>query len=76
MLEKAGKVIIGLDYLENLNFKESKMKNEYISKNGFDLCVNCKKETSYKTETPVEYRVNYIEGAGQLCEECGRKYEN
>lgn len=50
--------------------KESDMNNEFISKKGYDLCVNCKKETPYKTEVPVEYRDNYIEGAGQLCKDC------
>lgn len=49
------------------------MNTEYISKDGKDLCVSCKTETQYKTETPIVYRKNYVEGAGQLCDSCFEK---
>lgn len=39
-----------------------------------DRCVLCWGETEYSKNTPVEDRQFYIEGAGQLCEECYRKY--
>ena len=35
-----------------------------------ELCVTCKKETKYDREEHIDYRVGYIEGAGQLCLDC------
>ena len=35
-----------------------------------ELCVTCKKETKYDREEHIDYRVGYIEGAGQLCLNC------
>ncbi len=41
-----------------------------------DLCVLCGKETQYPKSLPVDMRENYIEGAGQLCNQCGVKTDN
>ena len=38
-----------------------------------ELCVRCGKETAYGINTPIEMRRWYVEGAGQLCEECWNK---
>jgi len=38
-----------------------------------DHCVSCGAETSYNSETHVDLRVGYIEGAGQLCNKCYTK---
>ncbi len=38
-----------------------------------DRCVLCWKETEYTKDTPIEERQFYIEGSGQLCEECYRE---
>lgn len=35
-----------------------------------EYCVFCKKETRYKRCDPIERRKCYVEGAGQLCDEC------
>ena len=35
-----------------------------------DKCVNCKKETLYSEKTHVDFRLGYVEGAGQLCLDC------
>lgn len=35
-----------------------------------DLCIMCGKETAYDFETHIDFRVGYIEGAGQLCQSC------
>ncbi len=35
-----------------------------------ELCVNCGKETQYKQSDHIDYRMGYIEGAGQLCSRC------
>lgn len=35
-----------------------------------ELCVRCGKETEHDINTPVTVRRYFIEGSGQLCEEC------
>lgn len=35
-----------------------------------EICIICRLPTEYDTETPIEMRKNYIEGAGQLCRNC------
>ena len=37
-----------------------------------DKCVVCKKETPYLTSANIDERLNYVEGAGQLCSVCWR----
>ena len=32
-----------------------------------DKCVTCDVETKYSRHDHIEYRIGYIEGAGQLC---------
>ena len=38
-----------------------------------EICISCGAETSYKKDDNVTYRQDYIEGAGQLCLDCGRR---
>lgn len=45
----------------------------FVSENGKDLCISCEGETKYSHDTSIEYRDYYIEGAGQLCEDCHNK---
>jgi len=35
-----------------------------------DKCINCKCETLYDKETHIDFRLGYVEGAGQLCLDC------
>ena len=35
-----------------------------------EKCIRCGRETEYETSTPVTVRRWYIEGSGQLCEQC------
>ncbi len=35
-----------------------------------DKCVSCKVDTTYDREEHIDFRIGYIEGAGQLCLEC------
>lgn len=35
--------------------------------NGFDKCVMCGKVSPYKTTTPIDLRIGYVEGGGQGC---------
>ena len=46
----------------------------FEEENEIEICVSCGKETKYKKGDDVTHRHNYIEGAGQLCLECGQKY--
>jgi len=38
-----------------------------------DKCVVCGKETEYVKNMHTDYRNNYVDGAGQLCEKCANK---
>ena len=35
-----------------------------------DKCVCCDIDTLYEKETHIDFRIGYIEGAGQLCLDC------
>lgn len=35
-----------------------------------EICIRCGKETEYDVSTPITIRRFFIEGSGQLCEEC------
>ena len=35
-----------------------------------DKCVNCKRESLYSKDAHIEFRLGYIQGAGQLCLDC------
>lgn len=35
-----------------------------------ELCIRCGKETEYDINYPVDFRLYYIEGSGQLCSDC------
>ena len=45
----------------------------FEEENEIEICVSCGKETKYKKGDNVTYRQDYIEGAGQLCLDCGRR---
>ena len=38
-----------------------------------DSCVMCGEPTEYSRSTPINLRLYYIEGAGQLCMVCHEK---
>jgi hypothetical protein len=57
------------------------MENEVIPQKPLneaerEKCVSCGSETPYTINTPIDMRKNYIEGAGQLCDECYEKTYN
>ena len=35
-----------------------------------ELCIRCNKLTPYHPNTPITLRRYYVEGSGQLCEQC------
>lgn len=38
-----------------------------------EKCIRCGKETEFDIHTPVDRRKNYVDGSGQLCEDCWKK---
>jgi|SRR3989338_4383154 len=62
------------DFLENRELiwdEESKPPvPQFVSEDGYDLCVRCQAKTSYETEIHVDYRIGYVEGIGQHCDMC------
>lgn len=50
--------------------EQSSPNPDFISPDGFDLCVECLTVTPYKTEVPIDTRLYYVEGMGQHCAEC------
>tara|TARA_R110002020_G_scaffold147195_10_gene322447 strand:+ start:607 stop:786 length:180 start_codon:yes stop_codon:yes gene_type:complete len=47
-----------------------------VSENGKDLCISCGEESDYSYYTHIDYRIGYIEGAGQLCKKCYANMDN
>ena len=35
-----------------------------------DKCVSCERDTLYDQHHHVDFRIGYVEGAGQLCLDC------
>lgn len=50
-------------------FKPTKFPKYDISDYN-DICVFCRNETNQKIKTPVDYRINYVIGVGQFCNNC------
>ena len=44
-----------------------------MSENEMEKCVLCGKATDIPYAAPIDQRPFYIEGAGQLCEECYKR---
>ena len=38
-------------------------------------CVVCGVQTNEPKDKHIDFRYNYVEGAGQLCSKCAEKYE-
>ncbi len=38
-----------------------------------DKCILCGSDSGIPLNTPIENRINYISGCGQLCESCSNK---
>jgi|TARA_B110000263_G_C15175908_1_gene449188 hypothetical protein len=41
-----------------------------------DLCVICEKKSIHDKEEHIDFRLGYVEGAGQLCLDCYGKVYN
>lgn len=38
-----------------------------------ELCIRCGRPTPYDIHTPINLRHYYIDGSGQLCEDCWKR---
>jgi len=56
------------------------LKNEHnddfnVINNEFEKCIMCDTVTNVPANLHIDYRHNYIDGAGQLCFECYSKID-
>lgn len=54
-----------ITHLENGDFK--------VEKN--ETCIICNEETDVPMSLHVDFRTNYVDGAGQLCRTCANRIE-
>ena len=47
-----------------------KPKDSHTKPDSVDCCILCGRKTGYTRETPVDKRIGYVEGAGQLYRDC------
>jgi hypothetical protein len=58
-----------MNKIEKLSNKDFKVASE------MDECIVCGVDTNEPKDKHIDYRYNYVEGAGQLCSKCAEKYE-
>ena len=58
------------DYLSGTDHLSCALQQEQNQKNPIEKCVICGVDTQYRFRTPIDFRYNYVEGAGQLCSKC------
>ena len=58
------------DYLVGVDHLSCALEKEQNQKNPIEKCVICGVDTQYRFRTPIDFRYNYVEGAGQLCSKC------
>ena len=63
------------DYLVGVDHLSCALQQEQNQKNPIEKCVICGAETAYRFNDHIDYRFNYVEGAGQLCVKCGGSKE-
>ena len=63
------------DYLVGVDHLSCALQQEQNQKNPIEKCIICGVDTQYRFRTPIDFRYNYVEGAGQLCTKCGNKEE-
>lgn len=54
-----------IEKLQNGDFKVIEMEE----------CIVCGVETNEPKDKHIDFRYNYVEGSGQLCNKCAKKYE-
>jgi len=60
---------IEYDYLSGTDHLSCALESEFKN-NPIEKCVICGEPTQYRFNDHIDYRFNYVEGAGQLCSKC------
>jgi len=55
---------------------KNKHNDDFTVESSYETCVVCDKQTNVPVDLHVDYRNYYIDGAGQLCEECFFRLDN
>ena len=59
-----------------MNNKIEKLTNgDFKVVSEMDECIVCGVDTNEPKDKHIDYRYNYVEGAGQHCSKCAEKYE-
>ena len=59
-----------------MNNKITKLPNgDFKVEYEMEECIICGVETNEPKDKHIDFRYNYVEGAGQLCSKCAEKYE-
>ena len=59
-----------------MNNKIEKLpKDDFKVVSEMEECIVCGVDTNEPKDKHIDYRYNYVEGAGQLCSKCAEKYE-
>lgn len=59
-----------------MNNKIEKLTNgDFNVVSVMEQCIVCGVDTNEPKDKHIDYRYNYVEGAGQLCSKCAEKYE-
>ena len=59
-----------------MNNKIEKLpKDDFKVVSEMEECIICGVDTNEPKDKHIDYRYNYVEGAGQLCSKCAEKYE-
>jgi hypothetical protein len=59
-----------------MNNKIEKLPNgDFKVVSEMEECIICGVDTNEPKDKHIDYRYNYVEGAGQLCSKCAEKYE-
>lgn len=59
-----------------MNNKIKKLpKGDFKVESEMEECIVCGVCTNEPKDKHIDFRYNYIEGAGQLCSKCAEKYE-
>lgn len=60
-----------------MNNKITKLlpNNDFKVESEMEECIVCGVDTNEPKDKHIDFRYNYVEGAGQLCSKCAEKYE-
>ncbi len=64
---KLGELVFKKYWEQKNKVVESYKSLDYVSDDGFDLCIICGQKSPYYSHANVELRVGYVDGVGQGC---------